>query len=39
MVVFASKWYPDVIFEDKGPRKFNEIFPQPEAREIIIGSI
>ncbi|MGZ5546768.1 MAG: winged helix-turn-helix transcriptional regulator [Nitrososphaeraceae archaeon] len=35
MVVFASKWYADVIFEDKRPRKFSEIFPQPEAREII----
>jgi len=39
MVVFASKWYADVIFEDKRPRKFSEIFPQPEAREIITSYI
>ena len=39
MVVFASKWYQDVIFEDKRPRKFSEIFPQPEAREIIISCV
>ena len=39
MVVFASKWYPDVIFEDNRPRKFSEIFPQPEAREIIISCV
>jgi hypothetical protein len=35
LVAFGSKWYPDVVFEDKIPRKLNEIFPQPEAREII----
>jgi DNA-binding HxlR family transcriptional regulator len=35
LVAFGSKWYPDVVFEDKILRKLNEIFPQPEAREII----
>jgi DNA-binding HxlR family transcriptional regulator len=35
LVAFGSKWYSDVVFEDKMPRKLNEIFPQPEAREII----
>jgi DNA-binding HxlR family transcriptional regulator len=35
LVSFGSKWYSDVVFEDKMPRKLNEIFPQPEAREII----
>ena len=39
MVIFASKWYADVIFEDKRPRKFNEIFPHPEAREMIMSYI
>jgi len=35
MVAFSSKWYAEVIFEDKRPRKFSEIFPQHEAREMI----
>ncbi len=39
MVAFSSKWYADVIFEDKKPRKFSEIFPQPEASEIIMNYI
>ena len=39
MVIFASKWYADVIFEDKRPRRFNEIFPHPEAREMIMSYI
>jgi DNA-binding HxlR family transcriptional regulator len=34
MVAFSSKWYADVIFEDKRPRKFIDIFPQPEARKM-----
>jgi hypothetical protein len=39
MVAFSSKWYVDVIFEDKRPRRFSEIFPQPEAREMIMSYI
>ena len=39
MVAFSSKWYADVIFEDKRPRKFSEIFPQHEAREMIMNYI
>jgi DNA-binding HxlR family transcriptional regulator len=35
LVAFGSKWYLNVVFEDKIPRKLNEICPQPEAREII----
>ena len=35
LVAFGSKWYSDVVFEDKMPRKLDEIFPQPEARQII----
>jgi hypothetical protein len=37
LVAFGSKWYSDVIYEDKRPRNLNEIFPQPEARDIIRG--
>jgi DNA-binding HxlR family transcriptional regulator len=39
MVAFSSKWYADVIFEDKKPRRCSEIFPQPEARKIIMNYI
>jgi DNA-binding HxlR family transcriptional regulator len=35
LTAFGSKWYSDVVFEDKRPRKLKEIFPQPIAREII----
>jgi DNA-binding HxlR family transcriptional regulator len=37
MVAFSSKWHSDVLFEDKTPRKINEIFSQSEAREIMRG--
>jgi DNA-binding HxlR family transcriptional regulator len=37
LTAFGSKWYSDVVFDDKRPRKLQEIFPQPEAREIISG--
>jgi DNA-binding HxlR family transcriptional regulator len=37
LVAFGSKWYSDVVFEDKVPRKLNEVFPYPRAREIIMG--
>lgn len=37
LTVFGSKWYSDVVFEDKRPRTVNEIFPQPEARRIMMG--
>jgi hypothetical protein len=39
MVAFSSKWYVGDIFEDKRPKKFSEIFPQPEAREMIMSYI
>jgi DNA-binding HxlR family transcriptional regulator len=35
LVAFGSKWYSDVVFEDKKPRKLIDIFPQPEAKEFI----
>ena len=37
LVAFGSKWYSDVVFEDKMPRNLDQIFPQLEAREIIRG--
>ena len=37
LVAFGSKWYSDVVFEDKVPRKLTEIFPHPRAKEIIMG--
>jgi DNA-binding HxlR family transcriptional regulator len=37
LVAFGSKWYSDVVFEDKMPRKLDEIFPNPRVREIIMG--
>jgi DNA-binding HxlR family transcriptional regulator len=37
LVAFGSKWYSDVVFEDKMPRKLTEVFPHPQAREIIMG--
>jgi DNA-binding HxlR family transcriptional regulator len=39
LTAFSSKWYSEFIFEDKKPRKLNEIFPQSEAREIIMRYI
>jgi hypothetical protein len=37
LVAFGSRWYSDVVFEGKMPRRLNEIFPQPEAREFIMN--
>ena len=35
LTAFGSKWYSDIVFEDKRSRKLKEIFPQPLAREMI----
>jgi DNA-binding HxlR family transcriptional regulator len=35
LTAFGSKWYSDVVFEDKVPRRLIEIFPQPEIRDLI----
>jgi DNA-binding HxlR family transcriptional regulator len=35
LTAFGSKWYSDIVFEDKRPRKLNEIFPQLMTTEII----
>ncbi|MFL6402441.1 MAG: winged helix-turn-helix transcriptional regulator [Nitrososphaeraceae archaeon] len=37
LVAFGSKWYSDIVFEDKKPRMLTDIFPQPKAREVIMG--
>jgi DNA-binding HxlR family transcriptional regulator len=37
LTAFGSKWYSDIVFKDKRPRTLKEIFPQPEARKIIMG--
>jgi hypothetical protein len=37
LTAFGCKWYSDIVFEDKRPRRLNEIFPPPEARQIIRG--
>jgi DNA-binding HxlR family transcriptional regulator len=34
---FGSKWHADVVFEDRTPRKLNELF-RPKAMKIIQGS-
>ena len=34
---FGSKWHADVVFEDRTPRKLNELF-QPKAIKIIQGN-
>jgi DNA-binding HxlR family transcriptional regulator len=39
LVAFGSKWYSNVVFEDKKRRKLTEIFPNPRVREIIMGII
>jgi DNA-binding HxlR family transcriptional regulator len=35
LTAFGSKWYSDIVFEDKRSRKLKEIFPQSLAREMI----
>jgi DNA-binding HxlR family transcriptional regulator len=37
MVAFSSKWHSDIVFEDKIPRKIDEIFSQPETTDIMKG--
>jgi len=37
LTAFGSKWHSDDVFEDKRSRTLNEIFPQPEARRIMMG--
>ena len=35
LTAFGSKWYSDIVFEDKKPRMLRELFPQPIARGLI----
>jgi hypothetical protein len=37
LTAFGSKWYSDIVFEDRKPRMLKEIFPQPIASELIKG--
>jgi DNA-binding HxlR family transcriptional regulator len=37
LTAFGSKWHSDIVFQDKRPRTLSEIFPQPEARRIMMG--
>lgn len=37
LTAFGSKWYSDVVFEDRRSRTISEIFPQPEARRLMMG--
>lgn len=36
---FSFKWYSRFIFEDKKARKLKDVFPQEEAREMILNYI
>jgi DNA-binding HxlR family transcriptional regulator len=37
LVAFGSKWYSDIVFEDRVPRKLTDIFPQQKAKQILMG--
>ena len=37
LIAFGSKWYAKTVFKDKNPRSLDEIFTNPQAREIIRG--
>jgi DNA-binding HxlR family transcriptional regulator len=39
LTAFGSKWYSNVVFEDKRPRTLKEIFPQREVRKMMMGYI
>ena len=36
LTAFGSKWYSEHVFEDKKPRRLDEVFSLPETREMII---
>ncbi len=36
LTAFGSKWYSEFVFEDKKPRRLDEVFSQPETRQRII---
>ena len=35
LTAFGSKWYSEHVFEDKKPRRLDEVFSLPETREMI----
>ena len=37
LIAFGAKWYAKTVFKDKSPRSLDEIFTNPQAREIIRG--
>ena len=36
LTAFGSKWYSEYVFEDKKPRRLDEVFSVPETKDIII---
>lgn len=36
LTAFGSKWYSEYVFEDKKPRRLEEVFSLPETKEIIM---
>ncbi len=36
LTAFGSKWYSEMVFEDKKPRRLDEVFSQPETRQMIL---
>lgn len=36
LTAFGSKWYSEFVFEDKKPRRLDEVFFQPETRQRIL---
>ena len=36
LTAFGSKWYSEFVFEDKKPRRLEEVFSQPETRQRIL---
>jgi len=36
LTAFGSKWYSEMVFEDKKPRRLDEVFSQPETSQMIL---
>ncbi|MGN6623323.1 MAG: winged helix-turn-helix transcriptional regulator [Candidatus Nitrosocosmicus sp.] len=36
---FSFKWYSEIVFEDKKSRRLKDVFPQQEAKEMILKYI
>lgn len=35
LTAFGSKWYSDIVFEDKKPRKLTEIYPNMDTKKVL----